>query len=216
MTDPALQDVEASLEPVAMTYQPAPVSSLSNHRYTGRDVILSLGDSAPCYRAALALARPASAHGRVVLVEVDGPSDAEPTARLGLGDVLEGAARFTEALHADPDSSLHRMPPGRRIPTRFQRFPLVLDALSATYDRVIIALGELPEAPELIATLDQADRLIVATDANPVTGAEAEAIAALEAVVGLTGASLHVLAAPPAPIIQAHPATKATGWRHVG
>ncbi len=214
--DPALQDDEENLAPVATTYQPAPISSLSNHRYTGRDVILSLGDAAPCHRAALALARPASAHGRVVLVEVDGPVDAEPMARLGLGDVLEGAARFTEALHADPDSSLHRMPPGRRVATRFQRFPLVLDALSATYDRVIIALGELPEAAELIATLDQADRLIVATDAAPVVGAEAEAIAALEAVVGLTGASLHVLAAPPAPVAEARPAPKATGWRNVG
>lgn len=211
------QAVTAASEPggAAHIYEPTSLAPLVG-RLTGRDVILSLGDGAPCHRAALALARAAASHGRVVLIEVDG---AEETGQLGLGDVLEGAARFTEVLHADSASPLHRMPPGRRAAARYHRFSLVVDALGATYDRVIIALGELPDAPELIATLDDADRVIVATDATPVTGAEAEAIAALEAVISLGKGELHVVGAPPASPVAAprdRADTRTGPWRSAG
>jgi hypothetical protein len=217
---PLAQDVAPLVEPAfeplpeladaPRVLMPAALASIGQHRILGRDVVLSLGDAGPCYRAALELARAASAHGRVVLIELDGDAEAQ---RFGLGDVLEGAARFTEALHADTISPLHRMPAGRRAATRYHRFPLVLDALSATYDRVIIALGELPEVPELLATLDNADRIIVATDANPVVGAEAEAIAALGAVVDLGRGELHVVAAPSEP---GSVGNRVGDWRHAG
>jgi hypothetical protein len=208
-------DTPTELAIDARRYEPGALTPLAG-RLAGRDVVLSLGDAAPCHRAGLALARAAASHGRVVLIEVDGGED---NGQLGLGDVLEGAARFTEVLHADALSPLHRMPPGRRTATRYHRFPLVLDALSATYDRVIIALGELPDVAELLATLDDADRVIVATDATPVVGAEAEAIAALEAVVNLGKGEFHLVSAPPKPaaaVLRERPEPLAGGRRSVG
>ncbi len=114
-------------------------------------LIVSAEDSAlarPSLRVARALAR----KGRAMLVQVDdedaflraaleqaiGPRNPGER-RPGLAQLLGGEASFAEAIFRDAASRLHIVQSGGEVETEDGSLDLILDALQATYDFVLIA-----------------------------------------------------------------------------
>ncbi|MGU3493735.1 hypothetical protein ACLBXM_06805 [Xanthobacteraceae bacterium A53D] len=105
----------------------------------------------------LALARRlAETEDQVVLVALDGQArafsrlTADPRAP-GVAEMLFGVAGFSEAIHRDPGSRAHIVPPGRDARggdsvVGAERLPLILQALCRTYSRVIVAAPNLAGA----------------------------------------------------------------------
>ena len=159
--------------------------------------------------AALALARELSHHSRVVLVDL---AFAHPNLSAvaidpgapGIADLVRGGASFGGIISRDRDSRVHIVPAGRGGPDNAailasERIGVALDALSRTYDHVIVDAGTaaepLPEpllrgAPRAVlvvtgvpheAALTARDRLHVAGFAEvAVIGAAPPAIPAPE------------------------------------
>ncbi len=102
--------------------------------------------SATC---AIGLARHLADEHRVALVALDGASGdlgalvSDPWAP-GMGEMLFGVAGFGEAIHRDPQSRAHVIPPGRDARggasvVGADRLLLILNALRQTYDFVVVA-----------------------------------------------------------------------------
>lgn len=114
---------------------------------------------------ALALGRELSRSGRaVVMVDLD-PSTAALSAMAGpraegLADYAAGGIPLAAAIHADPQSRAHIVPLGRGGEGRIPEADIVafaIDALSSTYDSVIVLTGEPSgEAAGLAALADEA------------------------------------------------------------
>ncbi|MFK8251437.1 GumC family protein [Ancylobacter terrae] len=108
-------------------------------------------------RCALALARSlAGPDKRVAMVCLDVHAttlgELMPDARApGLADLLFGVATFSEAIHREPSSRCHVIPPGRGAGevgglVASERLTLILSALQQTYDHVVVAAPPLGEA----------------------------------------------------------------------
>jgi Mrp family chromosome partitioning ATPase len=106
--------------------------------------------------AALALARELSHAARVVLVDL---AFAHPNlsavaidpAAPGIADLVRGGASFGAIISRDRDSRAHIVPAGRGGPDNAailasERIGVALDALSRTYDHVIVDAGTVAEA----------------------------------------------------------------------
>jgi Mrp family chromosome partitioning ATPase len=115
-------------------------------------VIASAGDSAPAC-ASLTLARSLSRQGRAILLQTDdedlflrealevaagGACDATHP---GLSHLLSGEASFADAIFRDDASRLHIVHSGGPVDAHSNDLSLILDALHATYDFVLIAAG---------------------------------------------------------------------------
>ncbi len=123
------------------------------------DLVVLTSEDLPDLAATCAVAlarRLAEGEDQIVLVALDGEAPAfahvltDPRAP-GVAELLFGVAGFSEAIHRDPGSRAHLIPPGRdslggpRV-VGADRLPLILDALRRTYRRVIVA------APPLAGT----------------------------------------------------------------
>jgi uncharacterized protein involved in exopolysaccharide biosynthesis len=125
-------------------------------------LIASAEDSAPAC-AGLALARLLAREGRTILLQTD---DADPflnealevaaggAAHPGLAHLLSGAASFADAIYRDDVSRLHIVQAGGPVDLLSTDLSLILDALQATYDFVVIAAGANEEARALAAESD--------------------------------------------------------------
>jgi tyrosine-protein kinase Etk/Wzc len=157
--------------------------------------------------AALALARELSHHSRVVLVDL---AFAHPNLSAvaidpgapGIADLVRGGASFGAIISRDRDSRAHIVPAGRGGPDNAailasERIGVALDALSRTYDHVIVDAGTVAEAlPEPL--LRGAPRAVLV-----VAGAPHEAALAARDrlhVVGFAEVALVGAAPPPAAI----------------
>src|SRR5262249_55595037 len=100
---------------------------------------------------ALALARGLSRHARVVLVDLAfahpnlAPVAIDPDAP-GIADLVRGGASFGAIITRDRDSRAHLVPAGRGGPDNAailasERIGVALDALSRTYDHVVVDAG---------------------------------------------------------------------------
>ncbi|MFG1478192.1 hypothetical protein V5F53_05930 [Xanthobacter sp. V4C-4] len=231
-----LDEAVSQLLPHATTWAEGPT------RMRGRLVCVTsdgLPDAAG--RCARALARRLADDAGVVLVVLDraaSPADlvdigceaADP----GIRELLLGRARFGEALHRDPHSRAHVIPPGHLPPgwtsatgngamgpdaagpdaSGAGRLGILLDALRQTYDYVVVANP--PLAPDHTG-LDPAEPLMVCltADTAPATAAveSFDALAALRfsRIVMLrfaTGATTAEAAEPP-PVVAPPPAPPA-------
>ncbi|MEH7837566.1 exopolysaccharide transport family protein [Rhizobium laguerreae] len=92
----------------------------------------------------------ADAGHRVILIDMTGsgyPTElmAEDTAALGVTDLLCGEAAFGDTIHGDRLSDAHLIPQGqsdvRRAGRGVDRLSLLLDALAAAYDLVVVECG---------------------------------------------------------------------------
>jgi uncharacterized protein involved in exopolysaccharide biosynthesis len=157
-TSPLLARVNASrrlIERIAAT----------SRRGGAHVVIASAGDSAPAC-ASLTLARSLSRQGRAILLQTDdedlflrealevaagGACDATHP---GLSHLLSGEASFADAIFRDDDSRLHIVQAGGPVDAHSSDLSLILDALHATYDFVVIAAGADAAAHTLAAESD--------------------------------------------------------------
>jgi uncharacterized protein involved in exopolysaccharide biosynthesis len=129
-------------------------------------LVVSDSDSTPAC-ASLALARALAREGRAILVQVD-DSDAAladalaladgrgefDEAEPGLAQLLGGEASFAEAIYRDGASRLHIIQSGGPVEDEAGDLDLILDALQSTYDYVLVATGETPEAARIAADAD--------------------------------------------------------------
>lgn len=141
--------------------------------------VLVVGSDAEADAAsiAVALGRTLCVERRAILVEVGGEPAGAEHGPAGLGDLLAGSAGFEDVIHRDRGSALHLMPAGRGDVAMTEGLDVVIDALSRTYDSVILlapAIGSGGEvyvlAPEVDFTL-----LVSATRASEETSLNAQA-----------------------------------------
>jgi exopolysaccharide transport family protein len=86
---------------------------------------------------------------RCVVIDVGkAPSKALGQERPGLGDLLLGDAAFGEVIRRDEDSGVHVIPLGAtKGAPPLQRLQIVINALSHTYDKVIVVADKLDDWP---------------------------------------------------------------------
>jgi hypothetical protein len=125
-------------------------------------LIASAEDSAPAC-ASLALARLLAREGRAILLQTD---DSDPFlnealevaagdgSHPGLAQLLRGEASFADAIYRDDASRLHIVQAGGPVDLLSTDLSLILDALQATYDFVLIAAGADEAARALAAESD--------------------------------------------------------------
>jgi succinoglycan biosynthesis transport protein ExoP len=122
--------------------------------------------------AAIALARMLASDGRAIIVDFDqeGPgldrfvADAEPA---GLAELVAGQGSFTDAIHRDRGSRLHMLPAGRRSagePADAERLNLIVDALVATYDYIVLDGAPLADSDASLDLSAWTDVTVLVTD----------------------------------------------------
>jgi Mrp family chromosome partitioning ATPase len=124
-------------------------------------------------QAAIGLARALAGQGRVVLVDlaIESPNlsviASEPDAP-GLGELVQGSASFGQIITRDRHSRVHLVTLGKAEASSHailssQRLSITLEALSRSYDYVVLDAGALPQiAPESFARL--APRAVLVAD----------------------------------------------------
>ena len=123
----------------------------------GRSVIVDL-NATPARLAILSL------EGRVAMLTLD-----------GLSELLAGEASFAEVIHRDHASRLHFIPTGRKE-ADFRDFDLILDALTETYDFIVLLTPAFPHSEIAKVMAPYADIMVlIATD-----DADAAMVAMLE------------------------------------
>ncbi len=143
----------------------------------GVKVLIVSAEDCALARPSLRLARALAREGRAMLVQVD-DEDAFLRAALeqaigprnpgewrpGLAQLLDGEASFAEAIFRDAASRLHIVQAGGAVETEDGALDLILDALQATYDFVLIAGGGRMAATSLAAEAEMT--VIFADDAR--------------------------------------------------
>lgn len=155
----------------------------------------SLGTGAGAADDLLALGRTLAERGRSIIVDLDasplalvpltgdGQGAHAVTALSGLSELLSGQASFAEVIHRDGASRLHFIPTGR-CEADFRDFDLILDALSETYDFIILLAPAFPRSDIAKVMAPYADLVVLTGSAN----ADAGMLAALEGALTEAGA----------------------------
>ncbi|MGP8233344.1 MAG: GumC family protein [Methylovirgula sp.] len=150
--------------------------------------------------ALIGFARTLAREGRPVIIDLDsrngqiaklvGPQETEETMK-GLTDLLEGDASFADVIHRDTASRLHFVPFGSKEEFNPDDLDMILDALSRTYDFVVLAAPPFPGNPMTKALAPFADFVVLAApeggDAADTRAARDELSAAGAAEVLLVG-----------------------------
>jgi hypothetical protein len=84
------------------------------------------------------LARALSTEGRTILVIFGAGGGVRP----GMSELIDGSASFSEAIHREAGSRLHILPSGRGRAAPCGGLNVVLDALSDTYDYVVLSASD--------------------------------------------------------------------------
>ena len=126
----------------------------------------------------IALARALAERGRAVMVDLDrSPLKLAPLTRTGaeggteiaslagLSELLGGDASFAEVIHRDHASRLHFIPTGR-LEADFRDFDLILDALTATYDFIVMLAPAYPQSEIAKIMAPYADFVVLAAPAG--------------------------------------------------
>ena len=127
----------------------------------GPDVLIDLG-------------RALSVKGRAIIVDLNrtpaklaplaAPHDegrAKILAMHGLAELLSGDSTFAEVIHRDQGSRLHYIPTGLQE-ADFRDFDLILDALSETYDFIILVTPAFPQSEIAKVMAPYADFVVLA------------------------------------------------------
>jgi succinoglycan biosynthesis transport protein ExoP len=131
-------------------------------------------DDAPADET-IGLARALAQRGRAIIVDLNAsPAALEPLAGgdrdqpaaglTGLSELLAGQVSFAEVIHRDHATRLHFIPAGTRE-ADFRDFDLILEALSETYDFVVLLAPSFP-ASEIVKIMAPHTDFIVLTAAG--------------------------------------------------
>lgn len=144
----------------------------------------------------ITLARALAERGRTVIVDLDrSPAKLAPLARsgaeggdaiaslTGLSELLGGNASFAEVIHRDHASRLHFIPTGR-LEADFRDFDLILDALTATYDFIVMLAPAYPQSEIAKIMAPYADFVVLA----PLAGSDDGALGRIERELADAGA----------------------------
>ena len=142
----------------------------------------------------IALARALAERGRAVMVDLDrSPVKLAPLTRseggaeianlTGLSELLGGDAAFAEVIHRDHASRLHFIPTGR-LEADFRDFDLILDALTATYDFIVMLAPAFPQSEIAKIMAPYADFVVLA----PPAGEDKTALGKIERELADAGA----------------------------
>jgi hypothetical protein len=91
-----------------------------------------------CAAFASQFARALAQEGRTILVIFGAGGGSRP----GLSELVDGSASFSEAIHREAGARLHILPSGRNRATTGGALNVVLDALSDTYDFVVLSVTD--------------------------------------------------------------------------
>ncbi len=142
------------------------------------------------------LSRDLAAKGRTIVVDLNrsptklssltragDDADASIGTLHGLSELLVGEASFAEVIHRDHASRLHFIPTGRQE-ADFRDFDLILDALTATYDFIVLLAPAYPQSEIAKIMAPYADFVVL----MPASGADAATLAQLETELAEAGA----------------------------
>lgn len=158
-----------SATPVMGGAEAAPVDETA--QATPRRVaVVALTDAGLSHEFAFRLVRELAGHGeeRALLVEIF-PESEDPGAAPGFSDLVFGKASFSSVIYRDAGSRAHIIEAGRPALSDDvvdERFPLVLDAIDATYDRIVMDLGRFTETAAAAYMLGFADEVVVAVPSD--------------------------------------------------
>lgn len=123
--------------------------------------------------ALIDFARTLARDGRPIIVDLDsqngqmakliGPQEDEEATLAGLTDLLDGNASFADVIHRDSASRLHFVPFGSKDDFNPDDLDIILDALSKTYDFVVLAAPPFRGSPMTKALAPYADFVVLAT-----------------------------------------------------
>ena len=135
-------------------------------------VATRLNKSKEATDALIGFARTLARDGRPIIVDLDsrdgqiaklmGP-EGHDGKMAGLTDLLDGDASFADVIHRDAASRLHFVPFGSKDTFNPDDLDIVLDALSRTYDFVLLAAPPFPGNPMTKALAPYADFVVLAT-----------------------------------------------------
>jgi uncharacterized protein involved in exopolysaccharide biosynthesis/Mrp family chromosome partitioning ATPase len=168
------------------------VSALRNAGESGRRVaVVGARRNVGTTRTAIALARALASQGRTVLVDLalESPNLAAIASDVGmpgLSELVQGTASFGQIVTRDRYSPVHLVTLGKGqvggdAVLASPRFSVALEALSRSYDHVVLDVGALPGlAPERVAKLVSHTVLVVDDIRGPATAAVREHLLAAD------------------------------------
>ena len=165
------------LEPAASAHAPSPAGMDEGGMTAIENILARLGEDAlgdyavrilvagsspevSGLATAFSLARALARDRRVILVELEAAGAGETPP--GLCELIAGDASFAEVIDRDRGSRLHRITAGRRSVDPSDDLDLALEALSQTYDYVVLATPPVDAAPAARALAAEADFVVLA------------------------------------------------------
>ena len=138
----------------------------------------SIGEDAMSTGRLIALGRMLAEKGRSLIVDLgtmpvklaalsgseNGAANVETLT--GLSELLAGDASFAEVIHRDRESRLHFIPTGTRD-ADFRDFDLILDALSETYDFIVLLTPAFPQSEIAKVMAPYADFVVLTAAVEP-------------------------------------------------
>jgi tyrosine-protein kinase Etk/Wzc len=168
------------------------VSVLGSAGESGRRIaVVGMRRNVGTTRTAIALARALATQGRTVLVDLalESPNLAAIASDVGmpgLSELVQGSASFGQIITRDRYSPVHLITLGRGqvggdAVLASPRFSVAIEALSRSYDHVVLDVGALPGlAPERLAKLVSHTVLVVDDISGPATAAVREHLLAAD------------------------------------
>ena len=153
-------EVEARAERVGAGAHGSVVQRIVDGHVPGRGLHVvgtGVGRDAAASDKLIALARALAEKGRSIIVDLNatpaklavlGAAEngrASVTELEGLAELLAGEASFAEVIHRDHATRLHFIPTGRKE-ADFRDFDLILDALTETYDFIVLLTPAYPQS----------------------------------------------------------------------
>ncbi|MFN4008503.1 MAG: succinoglycan transporter [Pannonibacter sp.] len=179
-TDPAFSaSIPLAADPIAVAAaqeasrsqrsDPRTAASVKAHGVAAsrRVVVVSAAEPELSHQLAFDMARLAADDGEMSLLMEVFPDSDDPAAAPGFSDLVAAEASFSSVIYRDAGSRAHiieagRLPlPDAEVDPR--RIALVMDAIDATYDRIVIDLGRVRDSAAAAEVLGYADQVIVAS-----------------------------------------------------
>ncbi len=157
---PGEQPVSNALTGLAARLLAAPAGEFAQ-----RVLVVSEADEASARDVAASLGKLLARDHRAILVEVDdelGGGDS-----VGLGDILAGTADFEASIQREPGSRLHLLCAGDASFEYDKHCEVVLDALSRTYDFVIVVAPPLSTHDTAVAIAPDVECAVLACAGEP-------------------------------------------------
>ncbi len=184
--------VEAAPSSTALSGLAARLAAGPAGDFAQRVLVTSEAENVSARDVALALGRALARDHRVVLIDFDQATAAEDEP--GFGELLAGHATFEDTIHRDRASRLHIVSAGVEPIEYGENADLILDALSRTYDFVIVvappissdalAFGLAPDADCAVLACAEEPSQATLDDLRRAGAGEAIAIAATAHVAG--------------------------------